>query len=242
MGRYLCITSMQFSIFNFPSFAKASAGEQFFRQRRTGLWRANQCDTRYNNESGFSLVEMVVAVGLFSIVMVVSVATLFALVNAHRKAQALQSVINNLNISLDGMARALRMGSHYHCGSTGTISEPRDCAAGDVFLAFEPYGGAANDLTDQWVYKYEGSQLLKSENGGASGTFFPLTAPEIVIEDLKFYVRGSVGGCDDIGGGDCVPIQPSVVAVVTGTAESTNTKARSSFHIQVAATQRLLGI
>src|SRR3989344_8697452 len=52
---------------------------------------------------GFTLVEMIVAIALFSIVMVVSVGALLALVTANRKAQALQSVMNNLNIALDGM-------------------------------------------------------------------------------------------------------------------------------------------
>ena len=42
--------------------------------------------------SGFTLVEMIVAVALFAVVMLISVAALLSLVDANRKAQALQSV------------------------------------------------------------------------------------------------------------------------------------------------------
>src|SRR3989338_5238251 len=80
-------------------------------------------NTKYeirNTSRGFTLVEMIVAIGLFSVVMVVCVGALLSLVNANRKAQALQSVMNNLNIALDGMARSVRMGNTYD-GSTGCV-------------------------------------------------------------------------------------------------------------------------
>src|SRR3989344_5257439 len=64
-------------------------------------------------QRGFTLVEMIVAIALFSVVMIVCVGALLALVNANRKAQALQSVMNNLNIALDGMVRSVRMGNSY---------------------------------------------------------------------------------------------------------------------------------
>lgn len=225
MGRYRSTTDMQFSIFNF----------QFPK---------NIPDAR-RSEAGFSLVEMIVAIGLFAIVMVVCVATLFALVNANRKAQALQSVISNLNIALDGMARSLRMGSHYHCGASGSLPDPQDCSpTGETQLSFLRYGGNVNNVDDYTVYKYDSGakQLLKSERGGQSGTFFSITAPEVTIDTMSFYVRGSTRGCDPLAGGGCLPIQPSVIAVVTGTAAAANAKARSTFHIQVAATQRLIDL
>jgi len=73
-------------------------------------------NTKYRSH-GFTLIEMIVAVGLFSIVMLVSISALLSLVDANRKAQALQSVMNNLNIAVDGMVREIREGSNYRCGS-----------------------------------------------------------------------------------------------------------------------------
>ena len=77
------------------------------------------------SDKGFTLVEMIVAVALFAVVMLISVGTLLALVGANRKAQALQSVINNLNITLDGMVRAIRMGGNFHCGE-GTYTSTQN--------------------------------------------------------------------------------------------------------------------
>ena len=56
---------------------------------------------------------MIVSVALFAIVMLVCVSTLLALTAANRKVHALQSVMDNLNVTLDGMVRDIRMGSVY---------------------------------------------------------------------------------------------------------------------------------
>jgi prepilin-type N-terminal cleavage/methylation domain-containing protein len=185
------------------------------------------------SEGGFTLVEMIVAVGLFAVVMVICVTTLFALVNANRKAQALQSVMNNLNISLDSMARTIRMGSAYHCGSSAPYTGTRDCAAGDTNFVFERYGGNTSIFTDQWFYRYNSTnkQIEKSEDGGT--TFYPITAPEVTIDDMTFYTIGTTRSDT---------VQPKVVIVIKGTAAANNAKTKSSFHIQAAATQRLIDL
>jgi len=187
----------------------------------------------HTSTRGFSLVEMMVAVALFAVVMTISATTLLALIDATRKAQALQSVMNNLNVALDGMVRSARMGSTYHCGNTGTQTEPRDCTSGDILLAFEPFGGDRETGTDQWVYWYNAvdKRLYKSEDGGATG--FAITAPEVEIDEFNFYVNGSTPGDTS---------QPKIVVVVKGTAGGAKIKTRTSFNIQATAVQRVLDL
>lgn len=193
---------------------------------------------RMSGARGFTLVEMVVAVGLFAVVMLVSVAALLALVDANRKAQALESVINNLNIALDSMVRGARMGSTFHCGS-GDLTETQDCAStsdpetNHHVFAFEPLGGDPGDPDDQWVYSYDPVTKRIYRAIGVGGTPLPVTAPEITIESLQFYVIGSTRG--DV-------VQPKVVIVVNGTAGSSQTRTRSAFSIQATAVQRLLDL
>ena len=190
------------------------------------------------SERGFTLVEMIVAVALFTVVMLVSVSTLLALINANRKAQALQSVMNNLNLAVDGMVRAVRMGTTYHCGASnynGTSLTTSDCPNGDTFLAFRPF---SEDGTPQpWLYWYAEDtngigRLYKSVNGAISGGI-PITAPEVSIDLVRFYVIGSTRGDN---------VQPKVLIVVRGSAGSELLKTRTTFHIQATAVQRVLDI
>ena len=186
-------------------------------------------------ERGFTLVEMIVSVALFAIVMLVCVGALLSLVGANRKVHALQSVIDNLNVTLDGMVRAIRMGTNFHCGA-GNYQLTQDCSLGGTTFAFEPFGNTA--ANPPWVYTYDAGtkRLYKTTNGGAPVV---ITAPEITIDSMTFYVVGSNRGCASL---PCDTVQPKVVAVIKGTAPVLNSVARSTFHIQITAVQRALDL
>ncbi len=196
--------------------------------------------------SGFTLVEMIVAVALFAIVMLVCVGSLLSLVAANRKVHALQSVMNNLNVTLDGMTRAIRMGATFD-GSGGCTSglNGKDCTGGGTVFSFQPYGTNPSMLNTAWIYKFDttGSTcgdhaLCRSINGG--GTYSRITSTDVTIESVLFYVVGSKTGCDTAS--PCTPIQPKVVIVIKGTAPVMNSSSKSTFHIQVTAVQRLLDL
>ncbi len=188
--------------------------------------------------AGFTLVEMIVAVALFSVVMLVSVSTLLALVSANRKAQALQSVMNNLNIALDGMVRAARMGDVYHgaggdgsCGG-GDYANPHDCISGGTILSFQPYGNISPDPS--WVYVFDpATHTLNRSVTGTTVDATPIIAPEVTIDDMKFYVVGTTRGDE---------IQPKILIVIKGSAGAQGSSARTTFHIQATAVQRSLDI
>lgn len=198
-------------------------------------------------QAGFTLVEMIIAVGLFAIVMLVSTAALLSLVDANKKAQALQSVMNNLNIALDSMVRGVRMGSVYHCGPDGALTAAQDCPDGargtladggavNALFAYEPYyeGGTPPPRTLYW-FQTDGNgvgRLYKSEDGTLGGGL-PITAPDVSIQSVSFYVTGS-SNADNL--------QPKVLIVVKGTAGGGNVKAQTSFHIQATAVQRVLDL
>lgn len=189
---------------------------------------------RAKGQRGFTLVEMTVAVGLFAIVMLVSVGALLSLVDANRKAQALQSVMNNLNIAIDGMVRSAREGTVYHCGSAGSFATAQDCTEGDTLFAFEPYH--TGSAVPPWLYWFAVDsngvgRLYKSEDGTTSGGL-PITSPSVSIESVTFYVVGSVRGDTT---------QPRVTVVIKGTA-GTKVTSRTTFHIEATAVQRVLDL
>ena len=193
-------------------------------------------NTKYRSH-GFTLIEMIVAVGLFSIVMLVSISALLSLVDANRKAQALQSVMNNLNIAVDGMVREIREGSNYRCGSI-SASQP-NCSqspGGEVFY-FTQNCGTTSCADWAYVFDHTGSycgvdMLCRSVDNGQ--TFLPLTSPEITIgASSAFYVIGAAR--TDL-------IQPKVVIVIKGSAGVQKVNIRTTFHIQSTAVQRVLDI
>lgn len=195
-----------------------------------------------HQQRGFTLVEMIVAVALFSVVMLVSVGALLSLVTANRKAQALQSVMNNLNIAVDGMVRSIRIGTTYHC-DTGNFTTPADCSNGATIFAFEPYHDSSQGAVPPWIYWFAQDsngvgRLYKSEDGTMAGGV-PITSPDVAINSVMFYV---IGSCPVRGGTCNDQLQPKVLIVIKGTAGAASVKTITTFHIQATAVQRILDL
>ncbi len=177
--------------------------------------------------AGFTLIEMMVAVALFSVVMVISVGVLISVVNASRRAEAVQAVIDNLDFALDDMSRTIRTATTYHCmtdSSLNTIGIPNDCTdTPGSEIAVEPYGGDPSK-TDQVLYEFAskiacgsenfvGGCIRKSTDGGAN--FNTITSPTIDIKKLSFYV---IGSCPKSNNLRCTTdsLQPRVTMLLQG--------------------------
>ena len=197
-------------------------------------------NTRYATAKGFTLVEMVVAIGLFAIVVLVCVGALLSLAGANKKAQAMQSVMNNLNIALDDMVRTIRTGSNYRCGSQSP-SGNGDCQSGGESLYLTPYGKDPSNLQNDVAYIFgspcPAGQLCKETgNGLTMSSPMPITSSDINISSIEFYVVGTAR----TNTGDT--IQPKVVVTITGTAGAASVKTTSTFFMQATAVQRLLDL
>lgn len=190
----------------------------------------HHAQTKKSHRGGFTLVELLVSVAIFSIVMMIAVGALLTMAEANRKAQAIKSVMNNLNFAIESLSRTIRVGTTYHCGVSGAVNVAQNCTGGSQYFAFESASGDPNTNADQYVYRFANNRLERSTNGG--GTFVAVTAPEVVIEDLRFYVVGAIPGDT---------VAPKVVIVVRGYA-GISSRTRSNFNLQTTVTQRLLDI
>lgn len=180
----------------------------------------------YLRSGGFTLIELMIALALFTVIAFISIGAILSIFDANRRSQASKTIVDNLNYSIESMARTVRFGTNYHCGASGVLSAPQNCntgASSDTLLAVT-FNGSVN------VFRLNGTALQKSTNGGA--TYTNITPPEVVIQYLRFYVLGSTFG--DVN-------QPYVLAVIKGYAGNKPT-AQSNFTIQTMMSQRSLDI
>jgi len=173
---------------------------------------------------GFSIIEMIVALGLFTVVVLVSMSALLSLVAANEKVQTRVFFVNNLNLAVEDIARNMRVGTQYHCGPLDSTSftEARNCSTGGSVISF--IGSQGN----QFVYRLTGNTIEKSKDGG--NNFVDLTASDINVESFRFFVNGTEPPGDNI--------QPRAVILIKGDISSLS-RFPSGFTIQTSITQRL---
>lgn len=184
--------------------------------------------------AGFTLVELIVSVGIFSVVMLVAVGALLTIMGVNQRVQAMEQVTNSLHFTIDSMARQIRVGTTYHCGPSslyaGEYSDPLDCPGGNTILAFEPFGGDPENDSDQIVYRHESDAIQRSIDGGT--TFSNATPESVVVEELKFFG----GGTDPTD-----TEQPYVLMIVSGYISIRNDK-RVDFNLETFITQRNIDV
>ncbi len=173
-----------------------------------------------NKNKGFTLIEMMVAVSIFSIVVTISMGAIFTIVDANKKAQSLEAVMSNLNFSLETMTRTIK---------TGQINISDSFSSGTLHSDhIKVLDSSGNTVTYTFVPK--SGNILGYINRSVTTSNQSITAPEVDITKLDF-INGTGGSS---GGGK----QPSIVMIVQGRAQLSD-RVFSDFNIQTTITQRL---
>ena len=81
-----------------------------------------------NLNKGFSLVEMLVAVGIFMSIMTIAISSLISIIAANKKAQSIKSTIDSVTFAVENISRDMRVGSYYQCWDGQSFGQ--DCSAG----------------------------------------------------------------------------------------------------------------
>lgn len=188
---------------------------------------------KHTKKGGFTLLEMIVSVGLFTIILFFATSAFLTVVSTNRKMYAVRIATDNLNLALEDMSRRIKTGSTFYCGAVDTGGEA-DCSSGGNTLYFTDQNGFRTKYTST------GGAIWRTITGLSSEA--RITSPEIVIEDpfsgpgLKFFVNGSLpfgtaAGLDKV--------QPVVTVVVDGKIVSGGLSGDTRFRIQTTLTQRL---
>ncbi|MBI4118183.1 MAG: prepilin-type N-terminal cleavage/methylation domain-containing protein [Parcubacteria group bacterium] len=179
------------------------------------------------SQKGFTVLEMIVALGLFTVVVTVAVGALTALGTASGKAQSSRIVMDNLNFTVENIARSMRVGTKYHCGSGGTLTDPLPCQVnGEQFIAF------LDSQSRTVAFRLNAGRIEKSTNCSPflCSDWLGITDPALTITEFRFFVTGAFSGDG---------VQPKALLVVVGTAGRKDIE-EATFNLQTLITQRLL--
>ena len=126
--------------------------------------------------SGFTLVEMMVAVGLFAVVSIIALSAFLSLTTASRYAQGTRALADSAGFIFEDIARTIQIGSNYEL--SGSDSEELT-----LLLSDDIEGGSAGEIV---VYRFDSGVVYKQIN---SNPEISLNDPNrIKIEDMKFKI------------------------------------------------------
>jgi len=157
---------------------------------------------------GYTLVELIVAVGLFALVMTLVSGAYIVMIGLTERAQGTATGIDNLSFALETMTRTIRTGTNYSCNYGG------DCSGDTTFSVKNTVGTTMSYSLSNGV--------IKQNN-------VPLTDPSVVVSSLKFFVSGTTSGDN---------YQPYVTIAVSGTVSSGSGGKTESFTVETGATMR----
>lgn len=125
--------------------------------------------------TGFTLIELVVGIGFFSMVMVVLTSSFLTAFRSQRAGFAFLNAQNNMRFVIELIGREIRTGS-------------------DFSLAAPDRLRFTNDSRQVVEYCLAGGAIRKSFGSACSASSYAITARNVTIEQLNFSVTGQAPG------------------------------------------------
>jgi prepilin-type N-terminal cleavage/methylation domain-containing protein len=133
----------------------------------------------YTKQKGFTLVEVLVATMIFTLVMTIAISSLVAISGANKKTQAMRAVTDGLNFALENMTRSLRLGKDYTCVSGSGSS----CSA----ISFTAFDGDDKGEIVQYGIDISTRQLIRTNSAGR----ILMLPPEVNVKDVRFDISNT---------------------------------------------------
>jgi prepilin-type N-terminal cleavage/methylation domain-containing protein len=215
-----------------------------------------------NLQQGFTLIEMIVSVAIFSIVATITVGALLILISTNQQLQTEQNIMTNLSFALDSMTREIRTGTNYYCTERNSYSQsgPNNIFDGERGAVEDlgnsvqdcPSGISGNSVTLQGLAVVESGDSITG--GGASRIVYFYDSggdnnpgrlmrrignsnPESITSSGLDIVNAEFFVTGTTPGDD---IQPTVTVVIE--AKDINDPSGKTYQLQTTVVQRTLDI
>ncbi|MBI2056016.1 MAG: prepilin-type N-terminal cleavage/methylation domain-containing protein [Candidatus Sungbacteria bacterium] len=177
------------------------------------------------NQRGFTLLEMVISIGIFTVVIITTIGLMLSLSNAQIKAANTQVVQDNIRFSMELLAKELRTGTQF------SILSPV-CGQAGSEIRFEATSGTRVYFWDQTNLRIMRATqpILPGDCNGSSGIVVPFTAEDIYIDRFNFLTRGLPAGAADG--------QPQITIMLRARAKSPKIPLESTLDLQTTVVPR----
>lgn len=215
-------------------------------------------------DQGFTLVEVMVAMSIFSVLVTMGMQAVLSAMTQHRQSEAVRTVMDSLSFVIEDMSRNIRLGTNIRCvlpsdgvmmpdgtlstgGTWRTASTQvlrQSCPVGSSKIVFNgvTHTGGSSPVGGYITYVFtsplsDSPNVIIKQKGDDMTTAQVITPPEVIIdfERSGFLVRGS-----EWPGGDPVEdhAQPTVVIRIAG--NITTDGIVTPFALQTSVTLRAL--
>lgn len=204
-------------------------------------------------QSGFTLIEVMIASALFVVIMILGIGGLLSVYKTYQINRGMREIVDNMNTVMEDMSRNIRLGRDFTClegsqrvgspdiNGTQVVDPDRaDCLSPKGYtLYFKGQEADPVSVTDRVIYSFSPADdsdwtkgvILKSRNGGIS--YAQVTTPGVVINMAQ-------SGFTVIGTSPTDSAQPLILIKIVGS--FTYKDVTIPFNIQTTVTSRDLDL
>lgn len=164
---------------------------------------------------GFTLVEMLVSIFVFTIIMFISSGAILSVLSANRKNQADKVVFSNFSFALETVARELRQGYNYATAAAATNLPGGAISSGGIAFQANTSGAAAHvafyqvtNTTDKYLVRCESATSFTLTGCNISNNSTRVTGKDVSLDTFTFaispegrFVRLNLLGSASLGAG-----------------------------------------
>ena len=184
--------------------------------------------TQDTKQKGFTLIEMLVSIALFSVVLTVTIGAILTIADSNKKARSLMSVTNNLNFAIDSMTRSIKSGQMNNNSVSGNGGNAECLETEQINYSGISAGDTADFTRETVEYCYDPTDKTITQQI-EGGNIVPIISDDVTVDYLDFELIPMDGN------------QYRVLILIGGTVKVSE-KISSEFSIQTTVAQRQLNL